>query len=116
MLRAFTTTLTDRYLVKSERKQANAFTLFFSYGHEELPVIEGLNFDSRDAFLVEANERRDTISYWLRDTMLVNQDTLQLRLQYHMTDSTGTLQLQTTRWNCWPRNRMRSGRRTCRRR
>lgn len=95
VLRAFTTTLTDRYLVKSERKQANAFTLFFSYGHEELPVIEGLNFDSHDAFLVEANERRDTISYWLRDTMLVNQDTLQLRLQYHMTDSTGTLQLQT---------------------
>ena len=27
--------------------------------------------------------------------MLVNQDTLQLRLQYHMTDSTGTQQLQT---------------------
>lgn len=95
VLRAFTETLTDRYLVKSERKAPECFSLFFSYGSEKLPVVEGLNFDHRDAFLVEASERKDTVSYWLKDTMLVNQDTLRIKLQYEMTDSNGVLQLQT---------------------
>ena len=57
VLRAFTETLTDRYLVKSERKAPECFSLFFSYGSEKLPVVEGLNFDHRDAFLVEPSER-----------------------------------------------------------
>lgn len=32
VLRAFTETLTDRYFLKSERKEPNNFSLFFSYG------------------------------------------------------------------------------------
>ena len=95
VLRAFTTTLTDRYLVKTDRSAANHFTLYFSYGNPQLPVIKGLNFDERQALLVEPNAKRDTINYWLRDTALVNQDTLRLQVQYLQTDTTGTLQLQT---------------------
>src|SRR3712207_7294313 len=30
-------------------------------------------------------------SYWLRDTTLINQDTLRLQMSYLMTDSAGTL-------------------------
>ena len=45
--------------------------------------------------MTEASERRDTITYWLRDTALVNQDTLRMELQYQMTDTTGVLTLQT---------------------
>ena len=37
----------------------------------------------------------DTIYYWLRDTLLVNQDTLQMEVRYHMTDSLGQLFLHT---------------------
>lgn len=65
--------------------------MYFSYGHPELPVIKGLNFDSNDAFVIEANEKQDTIHYWLRDTMLVNQDTLRMEISYQMTDSAGVL-------------------------
>ena len=94
VLRAFTETLTDRYFLKSERKEANAFTLFFSYGDSILPQIQGLNFDATNAFLVEPSEHRDTITYWLRDTALVNQDTLRMQLSYRMTDTTGVLRNQ----------------------
>ena len=94
-LLAFTHVQTDRFLIKTERAEANKFSMFFTYGHPELPVIKGLNFDSNDAFLVETNEKQDTIHYWLRDTTLINQDTLRMQITYQMSDSTGMLVSQT---------------------
>lgn len=94
-LRAFTEIQTDRYLVKTERKEANSFSLYFSYGSKQVPQIKGLNFDAKDAFIMEATPRGDTLTYWLRDTTLVNQDTLDIELTYQATDSTGTLYQQT---------------------
>ncbi len=95
ILRAFTEVQTDRFLMKSERKEANRFTLTFSYGDADLPIIRGLDFDAENAFAVEATEKRDTITYWLRDTLLVNQDTLQMEVQYHATDTAGLLYMKT---------------------
>lgn len=94
-LRAFNETLTDRYLIKNEREEANRFALYFSYGSDTLPRLRGLNFDDRDAFVIEPSQKLDTITYWLRDTALVNQDTLDIELSYMMTDTTGTLRPQT---------------------
>lgn len=92
VLRAFNETQTDRFLVKTERKQANCFSLFFSYGNEELPQIKGLNFDEEDAFLLEVSERHDTLTYWIKDTLLVNTDTLRMQLTFLATDTMGVLQ------------------------
>lgn len=94
-LRAFNAIVTDRYLVKSERKEANRFTLYYSYGDSILPQITGLNFNAENAFVIEPTLKKDTTTYWLRDTALVNQDTLTLALTHHITDSLGTLQTQT---------------------
>lgn len=94
-LLAFTMTQTDRYLLKTERKEANMFSMYFSYGHPELPVIRGLNFDADSAFVIETGEKQDTIHYWLRDTALVNQDTLRMEISYMMTDTLGVLVNQT---------------------
>ena len=91
VLKAFTEPLTDRYFLKAERQKANCFSLFFSYGDSILPQIKGLNFDAENAFLIEASEKKDTITYWLKDTALVNQDTLLMDITYRMTDSTGVL-------------------------
>ena len=91
VLRAFTETLMDRYFLKAERKNATNFSLFFSYGDSILPRITGLNFDAQNAFLIEPSLRNDTITYWLKDTALVNQDTLRMQLAYRMTDSMGVL-------------------------
>lgn len=90
VLRAFNETMTDRYFLKAERKEPESFTLFYSYGGE-LPQLRGLNFQSDDAFIMESSEKLDTLTYWLKDTALVNQDTLRVELTYHMTDSLGKL-------------------------
>lgn len=95
VLKAFTETLTDRFFLKADRQQPDHFTLFFSYGSDRLPDIKGINFNSENAFITEASEKRDTVTYWLRDTSLVNQDTLRMQVSYMMTDSTGTLVNQT---------------------
>lgn len=95
VLLAFQEIQTDRYLIKQpERTNADRFTLYFSYGNPQLPQIRGLNFDEKDAFILEANEKKDTLTYWLRDTMLVNRDTLEMELSYLMTDSAGILVTQ----------------------
>ena len=90
-LLAFTQTQTDRYLVKTERKEANIFSMYFSYGHPDLPVIKGLNFNEENAFVVEKTEKQDTLHYWLRDTTLINQDTLRMEISYMITDTLGNL-------------------------
>ena len=95
VLRAFTHVQTDRFFLKSERSEANHFSLFFSYGSNELPKIKPLNFDAGERLLVEASPRRDTITYWLRDSALINQDTLNLALSYLITDTLGKLVPQT---------------------
>ena len=95
VLRAFTHLQTDRYLLKTERTNAEKMTMFFSYGHPELPLIKGLNFEADSAFVIETGEKQDTIHYWLRDTALVNQDTLRMEVTYMMTDTLGNLVSQT---------------------
>ena len=94
-LLAFLHPQTDRYLLKTERTEPNKFSLYFSYGDSILPVIQGLNFNADSAFVIEANEKRDTIHYWLRDTTLINQDTLRMDITYNMTDTLGNLVLNT---------------------
>ena len=93
---AFQELQTDRYLLKQpDRTDADRIKLFFSYGNEQLPIIKGLNFDADSAFVVEHNAKKDSITYWLRDTTLINTDTLTLSMEYLITDSTGVLISQT---------------------
>lgn len=94
VLRAFNETVTDRFFLKAERNEADHFTLFFSYGDTQLPEIKALNFNADNAFIIEPSVRHDTISYWLRDTTLVNQDTLSIAMTYRTTDTLGTLVTQ----------------------
>ena len=89
VLLAFNEILTDRFLVKSDRDNENRLNFFFSYGNDQLPVIRGLNFDADSAFILEANEKKDSLTYWLRDTTLVNKDTLELSIEYLATDTNG---------------------------
>lgn len=92
---AFHEVLTSRYLLSVTRNEANHFAVNFSYGNPKLPQIKGLNFNTHDAFIAIPNAKRDTIDYWLRDTALVNQDTLRMEMTYLMTDSAGQLVSQT---------------------
>lgn len=103
VLKAFTEVQTDRYFLKSERQKPEAFTLFFSNGDSRLPEVRGLNFDDRGAFVVEASEKNDTVTYWLRDTALVNTDTLRMEVRYMGTDTLGALVSNTDTLEILPR-------------
>lgn len=94
-LAAFQEVQTNRYLLSVNRKEANHFTVNFSYGDKHLPTIKGLNFNAHNAFIPIAHAKNDTIDYWLRDTALVNQDTLHMEMTYMRTDSLGKLVAQT---------------------
>lgn len=91
VLLAFTEEAKDRAFLKYDRSQANKFTLYFSGGDKKMPKLRGLNFNEKNAFVTEPSAHNDTITYWLRDTTLCNQDTLCMEMQYMATDTTGVL-------------------------
>ena len=103
VLLSFTEEPTFRYLVKSERTALNKFTLIFSTPADTLPWIEPLNFPSDSAYIVEANPRNDTITYWMRDTTYYYQDTLSMCLTYVATDTLGLLSGRTDTLNLVPK-------------
>ena len=90
-LLAFTAIQDNRYLVKTDRTEPNKLGFYFTYGHPDIPVLRGLNFDADSAFVAEPSLKNDTVFYWLRDTALINQDTLLIEAQYMMTDTTNLL-------------------------
>lgn len=91
VLRQFVKEQVDRFFLKTERKEANMFQLFFSGPSHMLPQIKGLNFDETDAFVVEYTPKLDTITYWIKDSALINMDTLRVIVNYDATDSLGNL-------------------------
>lgn len=91
ILRAFKETNNIQYLTKSEREQTNKFSLYFSSKADTLPTIKGLDFDEKDAFIVESNTTNDTIKYWIKDSLMSERDTLTLQLDYLYTDTLGHL-------------------------
>ena len=91
ILRSFKEENPMQYLVKSEREQLNRFSLYFSAKADTLPTIKGLDFDEKDAFIIESNPRNDTIRYWIKDTVMCERDTLTFQMDYLATDTLGQL-------------------------
>lgn len=91
ILRAFKEENPLQYLIKSERPQLNRFSLYFSAKADTLPTLKGLDFDEKDALVIESNLRKDSLLYWIKDTTLCERDTLTLQLTYLTTDTLGQL-------------------------
>ena len=75
------------------------FTFYFAGKADTLPVLKGLNFDEKDAFVIEKNQRNDTIHYWVKDSLLFKQDTLAMSLTYLYTDTLNQLVPRTDTLN-----------------
>ena len=92
LLRCFVESNHSQRLTRSERLTPHKFSLYFSAPADSLPVLRGLNFDERGAFVIEnVTGRNDTIDYWIRDSLIYQLDTLQMSLTYLYTDSTKAL-------------------------
>ncbi len=82
------TTTRARRLAKSERPVPQRFSLYFTAPDDTLPRLRGLNFDATDAFIIEKPTGRiDTLDYWIKDSLIYLQDTLQMELTYLYTDT-----------------------------
>lgn len=99
VLTAFTEAGQNRAFLKSERPQLERFSLFFTAPDTALPVIRGLNFNEEGAFVVDANQRLDSITYWVRDSMVYNKDTLSFLMTYNYTDTLNQLVSKTDTMN-----------------
>lgn len=99
VLRAFKELNRSRSLSKSERLVPHKFTLYFAGQVDTLPVLKGLNFEEKDAFVIEKSQRSDTIHYWVKDSLLYKQDTLSFSLTYLYTDTLDRLLPRTDTLN-----------------
>ncbi|NCC10137.1 MAG: hypothetical protein EOM31_06460 [Bacteroidia bacterium] len=99
ILRAFKEPSYSQYLVKNERLTPQKLTLYFSAPADTLPILKGLNFDEKGAFVIEKSQFNDTIHYWVKDSLLYKKDTLTMSLAYLYTDTLGQLVPRTDTLN-----------------
>lgn len=95
ILRAFKEENDRQYLTRSERDKENHFVLTFSARADTLPTLKGLNFDERDAFIIEKTDCNDSICYWIKDSLIYQMDTLEIQMDYLATDTLDRLVPQT---------------------
>ena len=91
VLRAFKEEFYSQYLVKSPRDNHNKVTFYFAEANDEMPVIEGLDFDSNGTYILENSVNNDTLTLWLKDSVIFRSDTLALKVTYKVADSLGNI-------------------------
>ena len=91
ILRVFKEENTRQYFSRSQRDKENHFILKFSAKADTLPTLKGLNFDEKDAFVIESNAGNDSICYWIKDSLVYQMDTLEIQMDYLYTDSLNQL-------------------------
>jgi hypothetical protein len=87
ILRVFKEENTRQYFSRGQRDKENHFILKFSAKADTLPTLKGLNFDEKDAFVIESNAGNDSICYWIKDSLVYQMDTLAIQMDYLYTDS-----------------------------
>lgn len=104
ILTAFQEEQTNRFMLKNERPVPERFSIVFSSKSDTLPSLKGINFDATDAFIIEENKTKDTLQYWIKDTLLAHRDSLAIELTYYKTnDSLPILELTTDTLNLVPK-------------
>lgn len=108
VLRVFKEEFLSQYLVKQTRDPHNRLTLFFAAPNDELPLLEGLDFDISDTYVLEKSAKMDTLVYWFKDSLLYRNDTLSFRLSYRALDLSGDTIEQVDTLIMSPRRRWES--------
>ncbi|MCF0219952.1 MAG: Ig-like domain-containing protein [Muribaculaceae bacterium] len=100
LLTWFNEKYTPSYLVKNERPDRKRLYIEMSTPQDSLPEIKvvGSEFDGRnlrELSVLDYTQGRDSITYWLTDTVLMKNDSLRMQVSYLKTDSLGKLVLNT---------------------
>jgi hypothetical protein len=78
------------FLSSRKRDTPENLSFVFSRPLYDTLQVTPLNFIPGDSWCMkEASHNNDTLTFWITDTLIANQDTLKLRLDYLTTDSAG---------------------------
>ena len=96
-LRLFKENFVRQYLLKPERQQENLLTIRFNAPLDTIPLPKPLNFDPADSdwFFTQETDEGKGVNFWLTDSLVWQQDTLQVELSYPKSDSLNMLRPQT---------------------
>jgi len=86
-LRLFKEDIKRQYLVKSERKEAYSFSMYFNRPSDSLPWLRPLNFEPTTPLLLQKNSTLDSLTWWIPDSAVYGLDTLSMTVEYLKTDS-----------------------------
>lgn len=90
LLRSFNEGKVTRYLDDTSRPDSAHINIRFAAKMPELPTISVVDsLESPIELIAEANPTKDTLVYWIKDTLHLNMDTLNLQMSYLFTDTTG---------------------------
>lgn len=84
-----------RYFMRALREKPHYFTLLFAAPQDSLPVITPVDTDWMQYAVCQYNNTKDTITYWLTDSIAIKMDTIAFEMTYQKSDSLYRLQPQT---------------------
>mgnify|MGYP002724350034 CR=1 FL=1 len=97
VLRSFESKFKRKYIQKHERPVREKLLLFFGAPQHKpsFELLDSTRTYSDDWYLMERSLENDTLTFWITDSLVFNQDTLNLKVDYMKTDSLNMDQLQT---------------------
>ena len=106
-LRLFKEHFVRQYMTKPERPEEKYFTLRFNAKLDTVPAPVPVNFTPADSawYFVQQIEGGAAVQYWLLDSTVWKQDTLQIQITYPKSDSLNILRPQTDTVQLVMRNR-----------
>ncbi|MDR1356260.1 MAG: Ig-like domain-containing protein [Tannerellaceae bacterium] len=107
-MRLFLEAFQRQYILRPERAQANRFTLRFNAPLDTIIAPVPLNFTPPDNWYIpQWTDGKKAVNYWLTDSTIWKQDTLQMAITYPASDSLNILRPQTDTLSIFMRNQPR---------
>jgi len=77
----------NQFLVSENRQTPGNITIKMNRPISSSYKFNFLDFPGNKNYILETNEKNDSLIYWLKDTALINKDTLRIQLTYKQMDS-----------------------------
>jgi hypothetical protein len=94
-LRQFKENLFYQYVKRTERESRYKSTFVFNESVRDTFSVQPLESEIKNWYILEPNEKFDSLTIWFADTLLASQDTFPVEFSYYLLDSTNQLFLQT---------------------
>ncbi|NQU52823.1 MAG: Ig-like domain-containing protein [Bacteroidetes bacterium] len=93
-LRHFTEDIFEQYLDSYKRDSRYQCSFFFNESVEDTFDVRLIGNDATDWYIMEPNEKMDSLVLWIADTTVARFDTLFMELSYYQLDSAAQLYVQ----------------------